>query len=710
MTPRFSAYLSIFNDWDILPSALASIASRIEEIVVVDGGYRWMVPFLREIGVDPERSDPRVLDAVRSLGVPVKLVTGLWTNEIEKRIAGFKACTERYIYRIDADEILFFNDANLASFIASTGAVGQMEMPIYGPPGWIRAASATSAIEQQSLLFDRDQISPEAHLHYLWLLTGEDPLPPVNGPMPVPFQPPIAFNAHLTTWRTPATSVTRAMFYTLNFMRHYGVPWMPEGPFRGPVTDYSEFFKEINPKDFRDALATSDLVVGHASLGGSILRPTPLRAEADAQLVPLHTEFLEGVAEINRQTAADGRCFVRDTTSIFDLSTPDATEALAVRGAIRFLFSSNVQAATARLRYLLPREPWELSRDVQYQRSGQELTLLLPANGDEPEGHLRRILELQVWTASTEPVQRLRCIRPVAASRDVEVVVKQPSVQLPELDEKPNSSESATTSTPVVPPGAGAGLPSHAQLLRRAPERMLDYLVWLANAPEHLAMTDEQLSDEYWSRHPRIRFFRSTKPAANVLDIGAGWGGLAVFRNGRPNREDIRLYGIDFEFGELSRLYEGWRCVNLDKEMPDFGDIRFDAFLASHVVEHLEDLSLLIAYVARVSAVGAQLYFEWPSPHTMTLPRSAEFNSRTGANVAPINFFDDSSHRRTLTIDEMHAVLNLHGFRVVESGEIDLGEIALEKIARGRRLGGGWMLPGIWSVTGWASYVIAEHA
>jgi hypothetical protein len=37
MASKFSAYLSIYNDWDILPSALRSVASYLDELVVVDG-------------------------------------------------------------------------------------------------------------------------------------------------------------------------------------------------------------------------------------------------------------------------------------------------------------------------------------------------------------------------------------------------------------------------------------------------------------------------------------------------------------------------------------------------------------------------------------------------------------------------------------------------------------------------------------------------
>ena len=50
MASNFSAYLSIYNDWDILEPALKSIAPYIDELVVVDGGYKWMAPYADRTG------------------------------------------------------------------------------------------------------------------------------------------------------------------------------------------------------------------------------------------------------------------------------------------------------------------------------------------------------------------------------------------------------------------------------------------------------------------------------------------------------------------------------------------------------------------------------------------------------------------------------------------------------------------------------------
>jgi hypothetical protein len=100
-----SGYLSIYNDWDILEHALRSVVPYIDELVVVDGGYRWMSAYLTAIGRDLERSVDRVYDIVGSFPVPTKVVSGPWDDEPQKRIAGYDACSCEFVLRFDADDV-----------------------------------------------------------------------------------------------------------------------------------------------------------------------------------------------------------------------------------------------------------------------------------------------------------------------------------------------------------------------------------------------------------------------------------------------------------------------------------------------------------------------------------------------------------------------------------------------------------------------------
>ena len=121
MVTKSSAYLSIYNDWDILPSALRSIASHVDELVVVDGAYEWMVPYLTMQGLDPTRSDPRVYAALEASGIPFRVISHTWKHEPEKRLAGYEAFTHDFIYRVDADEIMFFDEPALEAAFSKAG-------------------------------------------------------------------------------------------------------------------------------------------------------------------------------------------------------------------------------------------------------------------------------------------------------------------------------------------------------------------------------------------------------------------------------------------------------------------------------------------------------------------------------------------------------------------------------------------------------------
>jgi hypothetical protein len=44
-----SAYLCLFDDFDLLGPALETIVDRVDEIVVVDGAYRWMLPYFTKM-------------------------------------------------------------------------------------------------------------------------------------------------------------------------------------------------------------------------------------------------------------------------------------------------------------------------------------------------------------------------------------------------------------------------------------------------------------------------------------------------------------------------------------------------------------------------------------------------------------------------------------------------------------------------------------
>jgi SAM-dependent methyltransferase len=238
--------------------------------------------------------------------------------------------------------------------------------------------------------------------------------------------------------------------------------------------------------------------------------------------------------------------------------------------------------------------------------------------------------------------------------------------------------------------------------------RWRDYVFRTVMTPRQTEATDSEASEALWRVHPRWRFLKQLQPNAKLLDIGAGSGALAFWRGGTPERWDLEMYGVDLSVGAHANLYKGWEVVNLDREKPAFPGVKFNGFLASHLIEHLADPEALIRYMASVAADGARVYLEWPSPKTSLFPTRDELLQATGCKVSTLNFFDDITHKAVLEQDRVATMLLAHDFRILQGGEINLGEIALEAMARGRDKGGD-MQTGLWYATGWATYLLAER-
>ena len=408
MARKFSAYLSVYDDWDILPAALRSVAGHVDELVVVDGCYDWMAPALAGLGRNPERSDPRVYAAIEASGIPFRVIARTWANEVEKRCHGYAACQHDHVFRIDADEVLLFDDTALEQALSDGAAVGEMEMPIYIAPGWITRAAQRDTIERQGLLFDRRRISAEMHLNYLWLILTVDQRP-LEGSKPFAVHPrPVAFNAHLTLWRSPQCAGQRAAFYALNWMRQHGVPWLPTLRDR-PLADTRALFGQVAPEDFFSSMALGATALGMAEAPERrAFQASPLDAAQEAAFAPLHAGFLGSLAAVNRQAVVEDRRFLACLPSVLDLSSPAARDAAVRDGAVTLRLSGRVQAARARLLSYATSAPHIEARALELQRDGHALRIALPPRGEREM--LREALEFLVWLDDPALSHRFRIV------------------------------------------------------------------------------------------------------------------------------------------------------------------------------------------------------------------------------------------------------------------------------------------------------------
>jgi glycosyltransferase involved in cell wall biosynthesis len=106
---------------------------------------------------------------------------------------------------------------------------------------------------------------------------------------------------------------------------------------------------------------------------------------------------------------------------------------------------------------------------------------------------------------------------------------------------------------------------------------------------------------DFQSTHSRIVDLVAEK--ARVLDLGSGMGAVGV---ALKERKGCIVTGCDMEHGALTRGYDKFFLADLNKDLPEVQNERFDYILALDVIEHLvspEDfLDKLRALAARTGA------------------------------------------------------------------------------------------------------------
>jgi len=397
---KFSAYLSIYNDWDLLEVALKSIADHVDELIVVDGAYEWMAPYLVATGTEPSRSDERVYDIIRDSGIPFRCINRTWGNELEKRRAGYEACAHRFVFRIDADEVLFFNEDALEEFLASGRAVAAMHMPNYVAPGWLlkptRLRDRFRKFPSQSVLFDAEKISAAAHLKYLWLVIPADSLPQSDRRTFATFEKPIAFCAHLTDWRTSSTAVNRNAFYAMNWMRKFGVPWLPDLSGK-PLDNFGDFLNRVPARQFKQALKRGAIPMGKMALGAhETLVRSPLSANDEKSFLGTYLAFLDGLVDQNHEAATEFQTLIFGDGVFFDLSSERARQALSADGTVTISTSVQLAEVKVTLHTLATTAPMSGKSHIIPTIRGNSVQFELPEfNGTK--GVLRQVLEFRGW-------------------------------------------------------------------------------------------------------------------------------------------------------------------------------------------------------------------------------------------------------------------------------------------------------------------------
>lgn len=352
---KTSAYMIAHCDDDFLEQAIASVIDRVDELVFVDGAYRWVAPFFEAAGIDPARSWQRTHDILSKFAPKIRYFSGLWDDELHKRSFAWSQCEGDVIIRIDADEILHFDDEAFVAFLMSDKGVGQMEIPFMLTPHSERLKIGLDETPCLCAVFKASHFrSPVQHCAYLWLILTEAERKRCGAMNPdYVYQPALIKTAHLTGMRTPRTAVNRARFYTLHYVRQTGqLQWAyAQTPVSSPEEKIGQIFNLMSADEYTSYLEGHEIVSGFALMQGFRVAPyhfdgTPVQAQLDAA----YDVYNAGLADL-LDFAARPRTVVSGTHTIINVTS------LIRKGVTAFEveFADPVQQAPAHLQFLLDR-------------------------------------------------------------------------------------------------------------------------------------------------------------------------------------------------------------------------------------------------------------------------------------------------------------------------------------------------------------------
>jgi SAM-dependent methyltransferase len=161
----------------------------------------------------------------------------------------------------------------------------------------------------------------------------------------------------------------------------------------------------------------------------------------------------------------------------------------------------------------------------------------------------------------------------------------------------------------------------------------------------------------------RARFVAATPRGGALLDLGSSDG--ETLGHMAELRPDLRWFAVDAA-GRPECYPRGcqFHRADLERDRLPWPDKSMDAITCLHLVEHLNDVSLLLAEIARLLKPGGRFYLETPHPRSLTLssPRGR------AAGTFTLNFYDDPTHLRPVPIGALAREARRAGLEVVEAG------------------------------------------
>ncbi len=256
---NISALICIDQDIEYLPLVLEQIYDLVEEIVIIDGPYRWVSEFY--VGLPFVTSAPT--PHVEFRGSPllshkkVRYEHREWENEQQKRAYGYDICTCEFVLVIDSDELIVFLEDELDYFMLSSDPIAKLDVFSLGrtyariefPVENIEEVRTNPDIPHECYrLFRKSALNGVDHLPYLQVLSIP-PAPPLPQPDREVLHPvPIGTIYHLSVMRTGTSNLFKYRFYVA--ANNVTNNWTDSILTSGKWANYSEMLRDITLDEY----------------------------------------------------------------------------------------------------------------------------------------------------------------------------------------------------------------------------------------------------------------------------------------------------------------------------------------------------------------------------------------------------------------------------------------------------------------------------
>jgi SAM-dependent methyltransferase len=161
----------------------------------------------------------------------------------------------------------------------------------------------------------------------------------------------------------------------------------------------------------------------------------------------------------------------------------------------------------------------------------------------------------------------------------------------------------------------------------------------------------------------RAQFVAGTPQSGNLLDLGSSDG--ATLGHIAQLRPDLRLFASDLA-GQPEAYPKGseFQRADFERDKLRWPDSSMDSITCMQLLEHLNDLTPLLREVARLLKPGGRVFFETPHPKTLGLSSPP----RTAAGTFTLNFYDDRSHTKVVSMGALASMARDVGLEVEATG------------------------------------------